>query len=599
MNDQHLYNSRIISSFVEFLNAVRPEVDIQNLLSRSGILPYEVEDEGHWLTQKQVDDFHDALIKVTNDPSLFREAGRYMLHSRSVQSLRQFIVGFITPVQAYKMLGKITSYISRGSTFKATAINRNKVEIVTAPMEGVKLKPYQCENSMGAFEAVSGLFSRRLPVIDHPDCIHRGDDCCRYILSWEEPAYSRWRRRRNYMAVISIAATGISALVLSPGQIAATALVLAGLVAASAFYALYLEKRDLNEKVENQGDAASRLLDQITIGYNNSLMVQEIGQAVSSILDVNKLLRFIMETLEKRLKFDRAMIMMANHDRTRLTYMIGYGYSPEMENHLRETQFRLDNPRARGPFVVAFKQQNPFLVDNIKDMEGEVSQRSLEFIKLFRVNSFICVPIVYEGKSEGILAVDNYSTVRPHSQSEVSLLMGIAQQIAISINNARSLQQVMEREECFRALSENSPDIIYTIDSSGEITYINPAAEDILGYSREEITGKNLAEFADPVDVNSFDRLFHRVSRERDTIKNVEVTLRAKNGRERLFYMSGAPNLNARGEMTGIVGTLKDFSDQRQLERQLQPAARMNAIGRLTGGISHDFNNVLQAITAY
>ncbi|NCQ32935.1 MAG: GAF domain-containing protein, partial [Armatimonadetes bacterium] len=47
------------------------------------------------------------------------------------------------------------------------------------------------------------------------------------------------------------------------------------------------------------------------------------------------------------------------------------------------------------------------------------------------------VPIIYEGKSEGILAVDNYRSHRPHNQSEVSLLMGIAPQIAISINNAK------------------------------------------------------------------------------------------------------------------------------------------------------------------
>ena len=58
-------------------------------------------------------------------------------------------------------------------------------------------------------------------------------------------------------------------------------------------------KKDIYAKIEQQGDTANRLLDQITIGYNNALLVQEIGQAVSSILDIDTLLKFVMETLQK------------------------------------------------------------------------------------------------------------------------------------------------------------------------------------------------------------------------------------------------------------------------------------------------------------
>ncbi|MDO9559476.1 MAG: response regulator, partial [Syntrophales bacterium] len=72
-----------------------------------------------------------------------------------------------------------------------------------------------------------------------------------------------------------------------------------------------------------------------------------------------------------------------------------------------------------------------------------------------------------------------------------------------------------------------------------------------------------------------------------------------KDGSERLFNMSGAPNLDAAGNVIGAVGTFRDVTKQRMLENQLLHASKMEAVGTLTGGIAHDFNNVLQAISGY
>ena len=87
------------------------------------------------------------------------------------------------------------------------------------------------------------------------------------------------------------------------------------------------------------------------------------------ILDIDKLINTVMTVIEKRLDFDRGMIMLTNESKTRLVYSAGYGYSKEKEKVIHETEFHLDDPESKGPFVLAFKEQKPFLVNDISGIE--------------------------------------------------------------------------------------------------------------------------------------------------------------------------------------------------------------------------------------
>jgi PAS domain S-box-containing protein len=594
-----LFNSRIISTYVEYLKSTYPEININEVLNCSNISFYELEDQGHWFTQQQVDSFHNIIQDKSGNPDIAREAGRYIATSKASGILRQYVVGFLSPSVAYWMVEKVAANLSRHVSVTTKKIAPNQVEISFLPKQGVKEKPFQCENRYGMLEAVAEVFTGNYAHVEHKECMHNGDEFCRYIVTWEMTPALILKKVANYFSLIAAftCLTLFFTLPIIPWVILtlSTALVSTGLF----FFSEHTEKKELEENIESKANAADQLLDQINIRYNEALLIQEIGQAASSILDIDKLLKYIMEMLEKRLDFDRGMIMLVNKDRNRLVYTVGYGYNPEMEDYIKKIEFHLDKPHSKGEFVLAFREQKPILVNDVKDIENDLSKRTLEFAKTMGTRSFICAPIIYEDISEGILAVDNTSSKKPFSQSDLNLLMGIAPQIGISINNARAYQLVQESRERFRALSENAPDIIFTLAIDGTFTYINPSWEKILGHTKDEVIGKHFDDFVREGYTVNFLHHVKEVMDNKTTIKDFIGTLMHKNGTERIFNMNGAPNFNTDGTVIGIVGLFKDISHQRKLESELRQAQKMQAMGTLSGGIAHDFNNILTPIIGY
>ena len=203
MNDTPLYNTGNIKIWTEYMSKQYPGIDIDPILEYAGITTYQLEDAGHWLTQDQIDRFHEIIVQKTGNTNISRDVGHYSIFSKAGLPLQQYTLGFITPATAYAVMEKLYNRVSRACTLTTKRLDKNSIEITVTPKEGVVEKPYQCENRTGIFEAVARMFTNQFAEIDHPVCMHRGGDTCSYIITWKQTSSFTWKRIRNYTTILS------------------------------------------------------------------------------------------------------------------------------------------------------------------------------------------------------------------------------------------------------------------------------------------------------------------------------------------------------------------------------------------------------------
>jgi hypothetical protein len=157
-----------------------------------------------------------------------------------------------------------------------------------------------------------------------------------------------------------------------------------------------------------------------------------------------------------------------------------------------------------------------------------------------------------------------------------------------------------ESERRFRTVLEASPNAIVAVGPDDLITYANPRAAEAFGYAVEELVGAPfwmlLPERVRERHVGHRNRfLEHPLARPMGI--GLDLAGRRKDGREFPVEISLSPVETPDGLL--VFATVVDITARKQAEQQLLQAQKLESIGRLAGGVAHDFNNILFAINGY
>ena len=146
-------------------------------------------------------------------------------------------------------------------------------------------------------------------------------------------------------------------------------------------------------------------------------------------------------------------------------------------------------------------------------------------------------------------------------------------------------------------------DAIVVTDKRGRITFLNPIAETLTGWTAAEARGKtaeDILRLADASTRQTVDNPLTRALIDRTVVTAPDrIVLISRSGAEVSIEHNTAPVRGRRGQVQGAILIFRDIGKRRQLEEQATHDQKMDAVGRLAAGVSGDFNNMLTVISGY
>jgi len=172
------------------------------------------------------------------------------------------------------------------------------------------------------------------------------------------------------------------------------------------------------------------------------MTLNELATAAGSTLDRDELLDRSLAAVTRHLRFDRALIVLADTEAGVLTAGRSVGGSPEMTAAVADLRLPIDLESSR--LVQLYLADGPLL---FRDVDQDPDERNRAFARMMEVTSFLGTPLVSKGRTVGVLAVDNKASGRDVRPGDGPLLYTVGSLIAAAIENARLYGEVEAQKE--------------------------------------------------------------------------------------------------------------------------------------------------------
>ncbi len=325
-------------------------------------------------------------------------------------------------------------------------------------------------------------------------------------------------------------------------------------------------------------------------------MASEIGMALFHISSFSEVCQIILDVIIKNTISQNCSIMLMDYEKDSLFLVAAT--DPAKNNFILDGKNVLSKEGVHYYFKTgqgiaghAILKKRPILIQSTKRSSSFTTSPK----SLIKIGSLLSIPLIIEGKPFGVLNLshENLNAFKPN---DINFLKIIANFISLSLYSALNYERLQYSEEKYRALSESSNDGISIIEN-GVSVYANKKYQDMTGYNLHELKNIPFQNLLDksykPKSIDYVNSLLGFKA----PPTQFETKIISKDNKK--MYVEINSSIIFYNYRKAVILSVRDITDRKTMEKKLQQAEKMEAIGELAGGVAHDLNNILSGIVGY
>lgn len=162
-------------------------------------------------------------------------------------------------------------------------------------------------------------------------------------------------------------------------------------------------------------------------------------------------------------------------------------------------------------------------------------------------------------------------------------------------------EELLQSRQLLQTVFDTVPYWIFVKDRGARYLMVNTIFSEFFGLTPEDFIGKTISEIdltSDPAEIQRVMEIDQEVMRRNEPME-ATFNVRRLDGSLSKRKALRLPITSSEGHVTGLVGLSEDITNKEQAEQGLRQAQKMEAVGELTSGVAHDFNNILQIVGGY